>query len=280
MNHRLVMREKGGWLSTQLERFRIAVLSWQMRTKAPVLVAKKQTQEPFTDWHSRFHFPKMQLRLSRVVPPLWSRVREFIASIPSLVSSCTDVPHLQRWRRACIGRPTSQQRICARDSALPVQVLSVSRRRVSSKTSLPPWMLEAQHGMSWRSAIMNRSGQGSEVREVLELYGVGCRNDIIHVIQLHRHIVKRVAMLCAHNSGAWRLRTHVSDDAMVGVRVRCAMCRSTGYHNGHLSWLALPCANGAKINSTVCIQLNEQLEMQADAAKRVLLALAALLKHV
>ena len=66
--------EKGGWLSTQLERFRIAVLSWQLRSHAPTLVAKKQTQEPFTDWHSRFHLPKMQL-LS-------------LACCPSFVVSC------------------------------------------------------------------------------------------------------------------------------------------------------------------------------------------------
>ena len=210
---------------------------------------------------------------------MWSRVRRVIASIPTLVSSYVDVPHLQRWRRASIGRPTSQQKLIESENALPVKVLTASRRRISCKSSLPPWVFDARQGTHWREVLLNSCQQDSEVREILELHGVRSRNDVIHVIQLHRHIMKRAVMLCAHNSGAWRRSTHVSDDAMVGVRVRCAMCGSTGYHNGHLSWLALPCVAGKKLNSTTCSQLNEQLELQVAAAKRVLMALTALLKH-
>ena len=60
--------ERGDWLSTQLEKFRIAVLSWQARTDSPPLFPKRQNAGPFTDWHARFQLPQIQLCLSPVVP--------------------------------------------------------------------------------------------------------------------------------------------------------------------------------------------------------------------
>ena len=134
-------------------KIRVAVVSWQTRAESPEIAPVKQNAGPFTDWHARFNLPHVQLCLVPLVPPRWADARSCISSIPLLVSSLTQTPALQRWRRAPLGRSSSQCHLQESEARLPVGALTALNTRLMKKSAILIWQQEAVQHRRWRDSL-------------------------------------------------------------------------------------------------------------------------------
>eukprot|EP00971_Amphidinium_carterae_P034297 675242-Amphidinium_carterae.1 len=102
--------EHGGWLSIQLERFRCAVLSFQVICDSPLLVAESEDAE-LASWGPRYSIPRPALLKHKVILPHWARVCTLIEGFPTQVACGTmeaESRTIDAWRRISVAFPGSQ----------------------------------------------------------------------------------------------------------------------------------------------------------------------------
>ena len=122
----LPSRNKGHWLSTQLERFRAAVVSWNHLTGGPTIFADGQRQGEMSEWGGRLGLPRFQLAQIPIVIPFWDEARDWIDDMPQHVRKLQMAgPQKEAWRKVPLGIADSQFEIpplVARPVACPTPV--------------------------------------------------------------------------------------------------------------------------------------------------------------
>ena len=85
-----------------------------------------------------------------LVPPRWANARSWISSIPLLVSSLTQLLlYRKRWRRAPLGRSSSQCHLQESEAHLPVRALTALNTKLVKKSAMPIGQQEAVQHRRW-----------------------------------------------------------------------------------------------------------------------------------
>ena len=124
---------------------------WQSHACETPIFPDRQTSGDFSDWGGRFHLPRFQLTIPCLILPNWREVRSWVESIPSRLMLLTSHVSAHTWRQLPLGRDESQLRILPTPGALPTHALTHKNRRLSAKTHVPSWAVQAREDDAWRN---------------------------------------------------------------------------------------------------------------------------------
>ena len=117
---------RGHWLSTQLEPFREALLSWNHITMSPPLFPEGQRQGEQSGWGSRLSLPRFQLTLMPLLVPCLQAARQWINEMPRHIYGVREqCAPKEAWRRVPLGREDSQMSIGGDPETIPPSSLSL-----------------------------------------------------------------------------------------------------------------------------------------------------------
>ena len=130
---------RGHWLSTQIERFRNAVVTWNHITEGPILFEAGQGVGHMTDWGGRLGLPKFQNAQVPIIVPLWAEARAWIDALPQHLHVLTHQgPAKEAWRRIPFGNPGTQMKIDQSLLVLPLHARTIPRLRMRFKQECVP----------------------------------------------------------------------------------------------------------------------------------------------
>ena len=264
--------EKGGWLLTQVERFREAVLSWQLRAAPEPIFSNKQNASEQTDWHSRFGLPKFQLAMLRIVPPRWASVRGWISSIQTRLAG-RQICGTNAWRQAELGRESSQLMIEDHDGTLATTSRTVPRCRICAKMQLPLWHQQCLIAQKRQEVLCEQLTTKYGILLCIEYlfsrYVLPDRGTVVHHLRQQRCNLRRIRLMLSHNEGATRARQHLCPSALLERRSFCLACRSSGFFDGHMSWVAQSCPSTQKDCQTALNAAQAALMQQQELAQHL-----------
>eukprot|EP00971_Amphidinium_carterae_P164002 3251612-Amphidinium_carterae.1 len=278
-------RDKGGWISTQLERFRLALLCWQTITSSERIIGPETKQAPRVKWGLKFGFPGLSLvSLPGLFHAKWRDARNLLCSAPEQLARLDFEQHThaaEMWRRWSPGLADSQMLVSQTGLATsPLYLQSMSRIRV--KTTLPAWHLHAMQARSLRTAIAelprahNLIG-GVRVLDLIDAFGFVSRTDARAFTGFYGARQRRLKQLIEHNAGALVNCQHVVTN-FLDARPVCVNCGDHGYASFKTHWLRNYCPCSFHMKQEECAERISALQSALCHAREAIAAVAAIFR--
>ena len=242
---------RGGWITTQVEKLRAAIVIWQFHATDMRIFSARQGEAERSGWGARYGLPKFQLALAPILLPNWPQVRRWIEQIPITLNKQPSQANQHAWRRLTLGERETQLGNTPRESSFSPEALTCRLKRLRMKTGIPRWMRCAQHDQAWRESTALKYGVrwgGSDVLDVMNRQGISSLASVhAYNAQLHTAL-RRCKVLKQHNAAAKTQRLHISISSHPAERARCLLCKTTGYFSLSKAWLASSSPNGLGVD--------------------------------
>eukprot|EP00971_Amphidinium_carterae_P297076 5901819-Amphidinium_carterae.1 len=268
---------KGGWISTQLERFRTAIICWQTVTSCERIIPEDLRFTVRAKWGVVWGFPNLlQLDINGLCHPRWQEARNLLQSAPQELARLDLQEHshaAELWRRWSPGLVSSQLFCCSNglDSrALYLQPLL----RLSGKSNVPQWQRQQYEARQLRCKMLllpdaHVSHNGVTVMGLLDSFGISQRSDIRSISASFGAQQRRIGTLMRHNADALTHCRHIVSD-FSNARPVCVNCGAFGSTSFKISWLRQYCSN----------QIERDLQEAFDRSVKVSAAVAAIFRKV
>ena len=110
---------RGGWLTTQVEKFRAAVVIWNWHASPVEVFPARQGTGDRTDWGARYGLGQFQVATAPLLIPRLAEVHAWIGTFQQQLSPSSLAPSPHLWRQMSVGRRDSQMKIQVGDDSLP-----------------------------------------------------------------------------------------------------------------------------------------------------------------
>eukprot|EP00971_Amphidinium_carterae_P013937 274385-Amphidinium_carterae.1 len=209
--------ERGPLFSTQLEKFRNALLVFARLGGSVELVPPLQKHSTFVPWPRRWGLPQMQVvALRGFAPPLWARARAWLQQCSGFVAqrqlldSRPGIEHWRHWQPGVAGSQMKERR------QLPLCV-TFGKQRLRTRTSSA--LFEQCHAArrflaslaTWPAA-QQEVAPGQNLLDFLTCYGVLDRRDLRGVLAQLLQRLRRSETLNKHTDAALSNGWHVVTD--------------------------------------------------------------------
>eukprot|EP00971_Amphidinium_carterae_P306286 6086870-Amphidinium_carterae.1 len=209
--------ERGPLFSTQLEKFRNALLVFARLGGSAELVPPLQKHSTFVPWPRRWGLPQMQVvALRGFAPPLWARARAWLQQCSGFVAqrqlldSRPGIEHWRHWQPGVAGSQMQKRR------QLPLCVtFGKQRLRTRTSSALFEQCLAARRFLAslaiWPAA-QQEVAPGQTLLHFLTCYGVLDRRDLRGVLAQLLQRLRRSETLNKHTDAALCNGWHVVTD--------------------------------------------------------------------